>query len=118
MRCFTHQDKEAVGLCKACHKGICVDCAADLGHSLACKSSCVEQAHLMDSASKQRLSVLKIIKLIPASFAAFGLFFIYFGIELYPRDKLTLTMGIGFLAFAGAHYFFLRKRTPVIKKVH
>ena len=110
MRCFTHKDKEAVGTCKACSKGICWECAADLGHSIACKSSCVEQAHLMDSASKQRLSVLKIIKATPVLFGAMGFLFIYFGKELYPTYKLTLVMGIAFLVFAGTHYFFLRRR--------
>jgi len=39
MRCFNHQDHEAVGCCKACGKGLCPDCAADLGHALACRGS-------------------------------------------------------------------------------
>ena len=27
MRCFYHQDKEAVGTCKSCGKGVCAECA-------------------------------------------------------------------------------------------
>lgn len=40
MRCFYHQEKEAVGSCKSCGKGLCVECAADLGKGLACRGRC------------------------------------------------------------------------------
>ena len=113
MKCFTHQAKDAVGICKACNKGICAECAADLGHSLACKSSCVEQAHLMDSTSKQRLSALKSSKryqnLTPAFMVVMGLLLAYFGKYRYPRSEFTLTMGFGLLVFAGIYYFVMRK---------
>jgi hypothetical protein len=42
MRCFYHQEKESVGLCKYCAKGLCVECAIDLGKGLACKGKCEE----------------------------------------------------------------------------
>ena len=42
MRCFYHQDKEAVGTCKSCGKGVCAECAVDLGKGLACRSRCEE----------------------------------------------------------------------------
>ena len=35
MRCFYHPEREAVGLCKACSKGLCTSCAVDLGHGIA-----------------------------------------------------------------------------------
>lgn len=44
MRCFYHQDREAVGLCKSCAKGVCAECAVDLGNSLACRNRCEERA--------------------------------------------------------------------------
>ena len=42
MHCFYHQDKEAVGSCKSCGKGLCPDCAADVGKGLACRGRCEE----------------------------------------------------------------------------
>jgi len=36
MRCFYHQDLEAVGLCKHCSRGICSACAAETEDGLAC----------------------------------------------------------------------------------
>jgi hypothetical protein len=36
MRCFHHRDVEAVGLCKACYRGICGGCASEVEGGLAC----------------------------------------------------------------------------------
>ena len=40
MRCFYHQEKEAVGTCRSCGKGLCPECAADLTKGLACRGRC------------------------------------------------------------------------------
>ncbi|OQC67464.1 MAG: hypothetical protein BWX48_00702 [Verrucomicrobia bacterium ADurb.Bin006] len=40
MRCFYHQDKEAIGTCKSCGKGLCPECAVDLTKGLACRGHC------------------------------------------------------------------------------
>lgn len=113
MKCFTHQAKDAVGICKACNKGICSECAADLGHSLACKSSCEEQAHLMDSAIQRSVATIKATKrnrnFQPAFLAAMGAGFVYYGIDKYPKFEFILMIGIGFLIFAGVNYFAMWK---------
>src|SRR5205823_9870456 len=44
MKCFYHQDRDAVGSCKSCGKGLCPECAVDLGKGLACRSRCEEDA--------------------------------------------------------------------------
>ena len=44
MRCFYHHDREAVGTCKSCGKGVCPECAVDLGKGLACRGHCEEDA--------------------------------------------------------------------------
>jgi hypothetical protein len=43
VKCFKHRDADAVGSCKACSKGLCADCAVDVGRGLACGDTCVEQ---------------------------------------------------------------------------
>jgi len=40
MKCFNHHDKDAVGICKSCNKGLCPDCAVDVGNGIACKGTC------------------------------------------------------------------------------
>lgn len=37
MQCFYHPEKSAVGLCKACSRGICSSCAVDFDEALACR---------------------------------------------------------------------------------
>lgn len=37
MNCFYHPSTVAIGTCKHCGKGLCADCANDLGHGLACR---------------------------------------------------------------------------------
>ena len=38
MNCFNHPGVPAVGVCKSCQKGLCKECAVDLGHGIACKN--------------------------------------------------------------------------------
>jgi hypothetical protein len=45
MRCYYHRDRDAVGLCKSCGKGLCEDCQTDLGAGLACKGRCEDSVH-------------------------------------------------------------------------
>ncbi|MGI8966363.1 MAG: hypothetical protein ACR2H1_09805 [Limisphaerales bacterium] len=40
MNCFYHPQTVAVGICKNCAKGLCLDCATDLKDGLACKNRC------------------------------------------------------------------------------
>jgi hypothetical protein len=44
MKCFYHQEYDAIGICKSCGKGLCHECAVDLSQGLACKSRCEEDA--------------------------------------------------------------------------
>ncbi len=36
MICYYHPDRPAVGMCKHCQRGVCIDCAALVDDSLAC----------------------------------------------------------------------------------
>ncbi len=40
MKCFNHDDRDAVGICKSCGKGVCRECAVDMGKGLACRDRC------------------------------------------------------------------------------
>jgi len=44
MKCFYHPERDAVGVCKSCGKGLCGECAAEVGGKLACKDKCEDQA--------------------------------------------------------------------------
>ena len=38
MICYYHPDRSAVGICKYCQRGLCIDCTALVNDSLACKN--------------------------------------------------------------------------------
>jgi len=38
-----------VGLCKSCSKGICPECAIDVGGGLACKETCIEAVQSLNA---------------------------------------------------------------------
>ncbi|RJP47714.1 MAG: hypothetical protein C4583_16315 [Anaerolineaceae bacterium] len=38
MNCFNHLDVPAVGICKYCQKGLCIECAVNLEYGIACKN--------------------------------------------------------------------------------
>lgn len=40
MKCFYHPQIEAIARCKSCRKGLCKDCAIDVGNGIACKNRC------------------------------------------------------------------------------
>ena len=43
MQCFYHPSRPALGLCKHCRRGLCEDCIAEVGETLACKHRHEEQ---------------------------------------------------------------------------
>ncbi len=48
MRCFSHQDVDAVGTCKNCARGLCPWCAVDVGDGLACRDRCEQQVRTLN----------------------------------------------------------------------
>jgi hypothetical protein len=48
MNCFSHPDVPAVGICKSCHKGLCVECAAEVTNGIACKDRCEPEAEALN----------------------------------------------------------------------
>jgi len=44
MKCFYHQEIDAVGVCRHCFKGICKECAVDFTDGIACKGTCEQKA--------------------------------------------------------------------------
>jgi hypothetical protein len=60
MKCFYHPQLDAVAICKNCHKGLCADCAADLGNGVACKGHCeAEVLALLDLQQRNKTAYQK-----------------------------------------------------------
>jgi len=104
MKCFNHQDMDAVGTCKHCNKGLCNTCSTDLSFGLACKNSHekqVEQVNMVIEKNIMMYSKASTNSLIMPIFYIFmGLVFSGFGYNRYESLlNLTGILGIGFIVF-------------------
>jgi Flp pilus assembly protein TadB len=48
MRCFYHQEVEAIATCKNCGRGLCAGCAVDVGNGLACPNRCEDEVRALN----------------------------------------------------------------------
>lgn len=104
MNCFSHPHDSAVGVCRVCHKGLCPICAADLGHSLACKGAHEADAAAMHALNMRSTKLLKVSKksmfLGPIFFGICGLVFLVDGLKAETRLNFATYLGSAFLVFA------------------
>jgi hypothetical protein len=103
MHCYNHADRNAVGTCKACHKGLCSECAVDLGFGLSCKGAHEQRVAEVEALISRNASIQRAAGrakfAAPVFYLFMGLIFIGYGL-LSSRDmKFILLLGIGFLAF-------------------
>jgi len=117
MRCFYHQDREAVGGCKSCGKGLCAECAVNLGKGLACRDRCepdvqalialVDRNIALAPATSRLIASGHVTRLVTAIlFLAMGLVFIAWGLTDPERLAFIIILGACFLAYGG--YGFLQ----------
>jgi hypothetical protein len=89
MNCFNHRDQAAVAVCKACGKGLCPECLAQVGSSIACRDSCENRAAVLDSLIDARLSLPRLMFFL---IAAWGLFFLLWGVLSYSADNAATSL--------------------------
>jgi len=110
MNCYTHKEQNATGLCKACQKAVCPDCAIDTGRGLACSTQCAEEVGVLNiivDRSKQIYGIGSSSKLPSTGiimYFFFGLMFFGFGIynslNREQSDYLTIFLGLGFIVMS------------------
>jgi hypothetical protein len=110
MRCFYHPDREAVGICANCHRGLCAESAADIDAGMACRGRCEEQVlglHSMVTAARPIQAGLMPVGM--------GLLFCAIGVALVARSDgevvsiLILALGL-FMLGAGVRSYLLVRR--------
>lgn len=109
MKCYSHLNKEAVGVCKACSKGVCIDCSSDMGNGLACKGSCEQEVMEVNEVverNKQIYSIGQKAPLIPSGamiYFMFTLMFIgwaayrYFNLGIIDFFSIIMATGFGLI---------------------
>jgi hypothetical protein len=103
MRCFVHQEAEAVGTCRACNKGLCPSCAVDLGHSITCKGACEIKANAINSQLANNAVLLQTQRrnklYAPLFFVVIGVLFAIFAQDGKSLLNLGTVMGGSFVIF-------------------
>ena len=105
MHCFEHNSVPAVGSCKACHKGLCSECAVDLERGLACSGNCetdVAELAEMNERSKRIYGIGKYKTKMPAS-----------GVLLWGTVSIAFWAIIGFIFFRTGE-FSLETAIPAV----
>jgi hypothetical protein len=115
--CYYHPDKPAVGLCKYCQRGLCSDCAAPAGDSLACKGLHEEQVRALELLMQRNMLHSKRVGSDYVRNTIFygivGILFTGFGISqlrwLGLQAVIYLLIGLALLHAAVANYLESRK---------
>jgi len=115
--CYYHPDRSAVGLCKYCQRGLCADCAARAGDSLACNGLHEEQVQAMEALMQKNILQSKRVGsdyvrntifygVVGVLFSAFGFSQLRF---LGLQALIYLMIGLALLWAALANYLESRK---------
>ena len=118
MVCFYHPDKPAVGICKHCQRGLCVDCAIEIDDVLACKDRHEEQVRALEQLTARNLFQSKraasayirnaiFYGLVGLLFAGFGLMQLRF---LGLQAVFFILIGVFLLYASIANYLEGRKQ--------
>ena len=115
MNCFNHHDRVAIGTCKACAKGLCMDCTVDLGHGLACKGKHEEVVesynNILNFNKRTVASTPKNIYLAPVFTIIFGSAFLW-----YDRERMDFLFILGCVFIVYGVVVFTRLRATYANK--
>ena len=102
MKCYYHQEYDAIGICKSCSKGLCPKCAVDLSKGLACKSRCEEDVQnmiqLIDNNIKLSPTSTSIIRASRIGGLIASVFYIVIGLMFTGwgyHDDMSLIIALG-----------------------
>jgi hypothetical protein len=115
--CFYHPERQAVGLCKYCQRGLCSECAAISGDSLACRGLHEERVREMEAMLEKNILQSKRVGSDylrnTIFYGVVGILFAGFGLSqlrwLGLQALIYLLIGLALLWAAGANYWESRK---------
>lgn len=104
MNCYNHPEKVAVGLCHACYKAACYDCATDRYMFSCNKTECIEISsniiNILKNSPKNIGASNKIIQDANILGLIIAMFLMTIGVTFCLSDEYTF--GLTFIAFGSA----------------
>jgi len=115
--CYYHPERPAVGLCKYCQRGLCSECAAHAGDSLACRNLHEEQVTDMEALMQKNILQSKRVGSDylrnTIFYGVVGILFVAFGYSqlrfLGLQAVVYLMIGLALLWAALSNYLESRK---------
>ncbi len=104
MKCFKHQAREAVAICRACGKAACPECVLESENGIACQPSCAEilsrQGELRASHAAH-LKNMKRMNFLGSLFSVgVGILFMYFAsLGVGIVYDFVFLLGAGFVVY-------------------
>jgi hypothetical protein len=59
MKCYVHRPADAVGICRSCGRGLCPECAAEVGTALACRQRCEEDVRQLTETVRRQIQMMR-----------------------------------------------------------
>ena len=122
MNCFYHPSVVAVGCCKSCMKGLCLECGHDLEKGLACRGRCEEDVQAIQRMLNHSSAMLDARKgNFRGGSITNGIFYIAMGLifivpALVVHDAVTLILALPFgLLVAGLGLSIIRRARKLPK---
>src|SRR5262245_9911639 len=113
MHCYNHADRDAVGICKACSKGLCSKCAVDLGYGISCRGAQEHRVAEIEQLISRNAQVQRTAggaKYVAPLFLLFmGAVFTGYGILYAGTWDFIVILGIGFVVY-GAYCLVVNRR--------
>lgn len=113
MHCYRHAPEPAVGVCRSCGRGVCTQCARDLGPSLACSDECAQRVNRNEALIANGEAGYRMAR--RGSFIAvvfpllLGAMLLFFGLTEPHRFNALSAMGALLLLFAAAAWWRQRQ---------
>jgi hypothetical protein len=103
MRCYYHNDREAIGTCRLCSKGLCPECAADLDVAIGCKG---RHEGLARRIALSQVKASRVASILPVFLIGMGIIWVGWGLLGRPISVFMVICGVGLAAFG---FLFWRK---------
>lgn len=101
MKCFYHQELDAIGICKKCQKGLCSECATDLEHGIACKGKHEKEAGEIEALISRNIKAVP-LQAASVSVTNFQYLFmgaIFAGYGFYQNNLFLILFGGAVVAY-------------------
>lgn len=108
MRCYLHHQKEAVGICSVCGKGVCEDCAVSVSGVIYCRKDADEiNTAGSNSRAKRRDNGKGFGNSYDCITIAYILFYIIGALTILAGIAAIIALGAGATTSGFSHIFFI-----------